>query len=101
MEVLKSSVYNFALIIDIVELTKYIRWLPVLVCLLTLVEINKIVTTRYKVAFQERHEYTKPNINALIEKWMPCDMFWTHGFPRSEYTIILRGNEEYHLEIIE
>jgi hypothetical protein len=63
------------LIIDIVELTKYRGWLPILVCLLTLAEINKIVATHYKVVFQDMHEYTKPNINSLIEKWMPYDMF--------------------------
>jgi hypothetical protein len=39
-----------------------------------------------------------PNINAWVEKWMPCDMFWTPRIPRSEYTIKLRGNEEYHFE---
>jgi hypothetical protein len=47
----------------------------------------------YKVAFQDRHEYTKPNINALIEKWMPCDMFWTPRIPGSKYIIRLKGNE--------
>jgi hypothetical protein len=90
MEVLKSSVYNFVHSL-----------LPILVCLLTLAKINKIATTHYKVVFQDRHEYTKPNINALVEKWMPCDMFWTPKVLGSEYTIRLRGNEEYHFERIE
>ncbi len=27
-------------------------------------------------------------------------MFWTPRVPRSEYTIRLRGNEEYHFEKI-
>jgi hypothetical protein len=39
------------LIIDTIELTKYRRWLPMLVCLLTLAKINKIVATHYKVIF--------------------------------------------------
>jgi hypothetical protein len=56
-----------ALIIDTTKLTKYRRWLPMLVCFLTLAKINKIVATHYEVEFQGRHEYIKPNINALIE----------------------------------
>ncbi len=72
------------LIIDIAKRTKYKRQLPMLVCLLALVKINKIATTHCKVIFQEMHEYIKPNINALVEKWMPCDMFWTPRFPRSK-----------------
>jgi hypothetical protein len=43
----------------------------------------------------------KPNINALIKKWMPYDMFWTLGVPRFEYTIRLRTNEEYDLKRME
>jgi hypothetical protein len=88
-------------IIDTAKLTKYKRWLPVLVCLLTLAKINKFVATHYELVFQDRHEYIKPNINALIEKWMPCDMFWTPRFPRFGYTIKLKGNEEYHPERIQ
>jgi hypothetical protein len=42
---------TFTFIIDIVEPTKYKIWLLVLACLLTLVEINKIVATHYKVVF--------------------------------------------------
>ncbi len=72
-----------------------------MVCLLTLAKINKIAITHYKLVFQDRHEYTKPDINALVEKWMPCDMFWTPKVPRSKYTIRLRSNEEYHFERIE
>ncbi len=75
--------------------------LLVLVCLLTLAEIDKIVGTLYKVVFQNKHEYTKPNINVLVEKWMSCDMFWTSRVPGFEYTIRLRSNEEYHFERID
>jgi hypothetical protein len=32
---------------------------------------------------------------------MPCDMFWTSRILGFEYTIRLRGNEEYHFERIE
>jgi hypothetical protein len=66
-----------------------------------LVEINKIIASHKKVVFQARHEYIKPNINALVEKWMPCDTFWTPRVLRFEYMIRLKGNEEYHLERIE
>jgi hypothetical protein len=59
---------------------KYRRWLLMLVCLLALAEINKITATQYKVVFQAKHEYTKPNI-----KWMPCDMFWTPSVLGFEY----------------
>jgi hypothetical protein len=72
-----------------------------LVCLLTLAKINNIVATHYGVVFQDKHGYTKLNINALVKKWMPCDMFWTPRFPGFGYTIRLKGNEEYHHERIE
>ncbi len=81
------------LIINTAELAKYRRWLPMLVCLLTLAKINKIVATHYKVIFLDKYEYTKLNINAFIEKWTLYDMFWTPRVPRSKYTIKLRGNE--------
>jgi hypothetical protein len=95
------SIQLCTLIIDTAKLTKYRRWLPLLVCLLTLAEIDKIVATHYIVVFHDRHEYIKSNINVLVEKWMPCDMFWTPRIPRFEYTIRLRGNEDYHFERIE
>jgi hypothetical protein len=46
-------------------------------------------------------EFTKPNINVLVEKWIPCDLLWTPRFFGFEYAMRLRGNEEYCLEEIE
>ncbi len=32
--------------------------------------------------------------NALIEKWMPSDMFWTPSFMSSQYVMRTKGGEE-------
>jgi hypothetical protein len=81
------------LIIDTTQLTKYRRWLPIMVCLLTLIPINKVVATYHIIKFHDIREFTKPNINVLVEKWIPCNLLWTFRF--SEYAMRLRGNEEY------
>jgi hypothetical protein len=31
----------------------------------------------------------------LVDKWIPRDLLWTHKFLGSEYTMRLKGNEEY------
>jgi hypothetical protein len=64
-----------SLIIDVVELTKYRRWLPIFVCIITLIPIKKVFATHHSIQFLNRREFTRPNINALIKKWMPSDMF--------------------------
>ncbi len=56
------------LIIDITQLTKYGRWLPVMVCLLMLIPIKKVATTYHIIKFHDRKEFTKPNINVLVRK---------------------------------
>jgi len=43
---------------------------------------------------------TRPNINALIEKWMLCDLLWAFRCPNSKYVLRLKGNEKYHYEEI-
>ncbi len=82
------------LIIDTTQLMKYIKWLPIMVCLLTLIPIKKVVTTYHIINFHDKRKFTKPNINVLVEKWISCDLLWTHRFLRSEYAMRLRGNEE-------
>jgi hypothetical protein len=38
----------------------------------------------------------KPNINVLVEKWIPCNLLWTSRFLGSKYVMIMRGNERYY-----
>ncbi len=61
------------LIIDTTQLIKYRIWLPIIVCLLTLISIKK-VATYYIIKFHDRREFTKPNINVLVKRWIPCDL---------------------------
>ncbi len=65
------------LIIDTTQLTKYRGWLLVMVCLLTLIPIKKVATTYHVIKFHDRRDFTKPNINVLVEKWIPHDLLWT------------------------
>jgi hypothetical protein len=55
-------------IIDVTELTKYRKWLPVIVCIITLILIRKFFATHHSIQFLDKREFTRPNINALIEK---------------------------------
>jgi hypothetical protein len=48
----------------------------VIVCIFTLLPIRKAFATHYKITFTNTQELSKPNINALIEKWIPCDLLW-------------------------
>jgi hypothetical protein len=41
-----------------------------MVCLLTLIPIKKVATTYHIIKFHDRKESTKPNINALVKKWI-------------------------------
>jgi hypothetical protein len=64
------------LIANITILTKYRRWMLVIVCIFTLLPIRKTFATHYKITLTNTHELFKPNINVLIEKWIPCDLLW-------------------------
>ncbi len=55
--------------------TKYRRWLLVIVCIITLILIEKAFATHHSIQFLDKREFNRPNINALIEKWMPSDTF--------------------------
>ncbi len=66
-----------------------------MVCLLTLISIKKVAATYHIIKFHDRRKFTKPNINALVDKWIPCNLLWTPRFLGSEYAMRLRGNEEY------
>jgi hypothetical protein len=59
------------------------------------IPIKKVATTYHIIKFHDKKEFTKPNINVLVEKWIPCDLLWTPKFLGFEYTMRLRGNEEY------
>lgn len=48
--------------------------LLVIVSILTLILIKKFEIAHH--INNNNKEFTRPNINALIEKWMWSDMFW-------------------------
>jgi hypothetical protein len=77
------------LTIDASKLTKYRRWLPMMVCLFTLIPIKKIIATHHNINFFNKKKFTRPNINALIEKWMPCDLLWALRCFNSKYVLRL------------
>jgi hypothetical protein len=83
------------LIIDAYKVTKYKSWLPILVCLLILLQIGKVYTTRYVIKLIDHRKFNKVN-NALIEKWMLCDALWILGRKKGEFCIRTRGNEKYY-----
>jgi hypothetical protein len=90
-----------SLIIDVTKLTKYKRWLPIIVCVIIVIPIKKVFAMHDSIRFLDKREFTKTNINALIEKWMPIDMLWAPRFMGSEYVMRTKGSEEYISEIIE
>jgi hypothetical protein len=59
------------------------------------------VATYHIIKFHYKREFIKPNINVLVEKWIPCDFLWTFRFLGFEYTMKLKGNEKYCLGEIE
>lgn len=50
--------------------------LLVIVSILTLILIKKFEIAHHINNNNNNKEFTRPNINALIEKWMWSDMFW-------------------------
>jgi hypothetical protein len=90
-----------SLIIDATKLTKYRRWLPINVCIITLILIKKVFATHHLIQFLDKRKLTKPNINALKKKWMSSDMFWAPRSMGSKYVMRTRGSEEYISKIIQ
>jgi hypothetical protein len=43
----------------------------------------------------DHREYNKVNINALNEKWMPCDTLWIPRRKKGEFCLRTRGNGKY------
>ncbi len=62
---------------------------------------KKVFATHHSIQFLDKTKFTRPNINASIEKWMPSDMFWALRSTCFEYVMRIKGNEEYIFEIIE
>jgi hypothetical protein len=59
-------------------------------------------TNSYKKVFAMHHsirldirEFTRPNINALIEKWIPSYMVWAPRSTSYEYVMRTKRSEEY------
>jgi hypothetical protein len=82
-------------IIDVIELTKYKRWLLVIVCIVTIIPIKKTFATHHSIQFLDIKEFTRPDINALIEKCIPSDVFWATRSISSEYVMRTKGSEIY------
>ncbi len=94
-------IQHISLIIDVTELTKYRKWLPIIICIITLIPMKKVFVPHHSIQFLDRRKFTRPNINALIEKWMPSDMFWAPRFTCFEYVMRTKGSEKYIYSIIE
>jgi hypothetical protein len=90
-----------SLIIDAKNLTKHKKWLLVIICIFTLILIKNFFVTHHLIQFLDIREFTRPNLNELIEKWMPSDMLWAPRFMGSKYVMKTRGSEEYIFEITE
>jgi hypothetical protein len=88
-------IQHATLIINIIELTKFQCWLHVLACLLTLVPIEQHVAIMHDVVMFNGWEFIQPNINALIEKWMPCDALWVQTSLYGDYVMKQRCNSKY------
>jgi len=87
-------IQHTSLIIHVIELTKYRRWLLVIICIITLIPIKNFFVKHSLIQFLDMKIFTKPNLNALIEKWMPSDMLWAPRFMGFEYVMKTRRNEE-------
>ncbi len=90
-----------SLIIDATKLTKYRKWLLIIICIITLIPIKKVFATHHSIRFLDKREFTRPNINALIEKWMSSDMLLAPRFIGFKYVMRTRRSEEYIYEIVE
>ncbi len=89
-----------SLIIDATKLTKYKRWILVIICIITLIPIKNFFAMHHLIQFLDRRKFTRPNNNALIKKWMPSDMLWAPRSTSFEYVMRPRS-EEYIFEMIE
>jgi hypothetical protein len=69
--------------------------------LITLIPVKKGFATHYSIQFLVKRNFTRPNINALIEKWMPSDMLSTPRSTGSEYVMRTKGNDVYISKMIE
>jgi hypothetical protein len=43
--------------------------------------------------------HLKPNIHALIEKWIPCNLLWALRTINEKNIMVIRGNKKYHPSI--
>ncbi len=48
-----------SLVIDSFELTKYRRWIPILICLFILLQIENVYTTHHVINLLDRREFNK------------------------------------------
>jgi hypothetical protein len=65
--------------------------------LFNIVTNQEIVAIHHKFIIATRKTFTKPNINILKERWLPCDLLWA---PNLNYVMKLKGNEEIMLKEI-
>jgi hypothetical protein len=67
----------------------------ILICLLILLWNENVYTTHHVIKLLNHTEFNKVNINALVEKWMPCDALWTPRRKKGEFCLRKWGNEKY------
>jgi hypothetical protein len=83
-----QCIQHATLSINTIELTKFQHWLLVLACLLTLVPIEQhVVAMHHVVVVLDGRGFIQPNINALIEKWMPCNALWAQTSLYGDYVM--------------
>jgi hypothetical protein len=83
------------LMIDTIKLNKYKWWLPMIVCILTLFLIEQVFVTHHKISLINIWEFCEPNINTLIEKWIPYDLLWPIRITSEINVMRIKGNKEY------
>jgi hypothetical protein len=83
------------LVIDTIKLTKYKLWLPMIVCIVTLLLIEQVFVTHHKIILINRWEFCEPNINTLIEKLIPYNLLWPFRITSENNVMRTKGNKEY------
>lgn len=58
------------------QLTNVRKWLPILVCLLTLTIMDQIIVDYHFISISDKIECEKMYINGLVQRWMVKDLFF-------------------------
>lgn len=66
---------DYTLNIYLSQLTNVRKWLPILVCLLTLTIIDQIIVDYHFISISDKIECEKMYINGLVQWWIIKDLF--------------------------